>query len=28
VLLWKKQWEIVNVKAPSWNYKYKILWLK
>jgi hypothetical protein len=28
MLLWKKQWDVINVKAPSWNYKYEILGLK
>ena len=27
-LLWKKQWDTVNVKAVSWTYKYEILWIK
>lgn len=26
-ILWKNQWDIVNIKAPSWNYEYKILWI-
>jgi transcription elongation factor GreA len=24
-ILWKKQWDEINVKAISWTYKYKIL---
>ena len=27
-LLWKKQWDEINVKAVSWTYKYKIIKIK
>lgn len=27
-VLWKKQWDVVTVKAVSWNYKYEILSIK
>lgn len=27
-ILWKKKWDVVTVKAPSWNFKYKIINIK
>lgn len=27
-LLWQKKWNIVTVKAPSWDFKYKIISIK
>jgi transcription elongation GreA/GreB family factor len=27
-LLWQKKWDVVTVKAPSWNFKYKIVNIK
>lgn len=27
-ILWKKKWDIVTVKAPSWSFEYKIISIK
>lgn len=27
-ILWKKKWDIVTIKAPSWNFEYKIINIK
>jgi len=27
-ILWKKKWDVVTIKAPSWNFKYKIINIK